>query len=119
MSKQLYMPPMKRVKSNYHELQVLRKASPKFRKAIISNYNKELLNAISEIALNVLHGNIELPVTSQQKLRKHKTALRAPADKRGQLGPSEVKRRVLNQRGGFLLPLLGAGLPTIASLLFK
>jgi hypothetical protein len=94
-------------------------ASPKLRYAIISNCNNELLNAISEIALNVLHGNIELPVTSRQKLRKHKTALLALADKRRQLRRSAVKRRVLNQREGFLLPLLGAVLPTIASLLFK
>jgi predicted nucleotidyltransferase len=71
---------MKRIKSNYHELQVLKKASPKLRKAIISNCNKELLNALSEIALNVLQGNIELPVTSPQKLRKHKTAQRALAE---------------------------------------
>jgi hypothetical protein len=73
---------MKRIKANYHELQVLRKASLKLRKAIISNSNKELLNGISQIALNVLQGNIELPVSSRQKLRKHKTALRALADKR-------------------------------------
>jgi site-specific DNA-adenine methylase len=119
MNRQLYMPPMKRIKSNYHELQVLRRASPELKKAIISNCNKELLNAISEIALNVLQGNIELPVLSRQKLRKHKTALRELADRRKQLRRSAVKRRVLNQRGGFLLPLLGAVLPTIASLLFK
>jgi hypothetical protein len=65
----------------------------------------------------VLQGNLELPVTSRQKLRKHKTALRALADKRKVLRRSAVKRRVLNQRGGFLLPLLGAVLPTIASII--
>jgi site-specific DNA-adenine methylase len=113
------MTQMKRINSNYHKLQVLRKANPKLRKAIISNCNKELLNAISEIALNVLQVNIELPATSRQKLRKHKTALRALADRRKLLRRSAVKRRVLNQRGGFILQLLGAVLPTIASLLFK
>jgi hypothetical protein len=74
MSRQLYAPDMKRIKSNYYELQVLKTASPKLRKAIIRNNNKELLNAISEIALNVFQGNTELPMVSRQKLRKQDSA---------------------------------------------
>jgi hypothetical protein len=61
----------------------------------------------------------ELPVVTRQKLRKRKAALRVLADRRGQLRRSSAKRRVLNQRAGFLLPILGALLPTITRLLFK
>ena len=40
---------MKRVKSNYHALHVLKTAEPKLRKALINNCNK---NCISECVLN-------------------------------------------------------------------
>ena len=51
---------MKRVKSDDHALHVLRTAGPKLPKVIISNYNKELVNSISECILNVSNGNVKL-----------------------------------------------------------
>ena len=51
---------MKRVKSNYHALHVLKTAEPKLRKALITNCNKELVNCISECLLNLLNGNLKL-----------------------------------------------------------
>jgi hypothetical protein len=106
---------MRRIRSNYHFFQVLGKAGPKLRKAIINSCDKELLNAISEIVLNVLNGTVNLSNCSKRKLRKPKTPLRL-VDKRV---TTSAKRRYIVQRGGFLLPLLGAVLPTIAILLFR
>ena len=40
---------MKRIKSKYHALQVLKTDGSKLRKAIISNCNRDLLNSISEL----------------------------------------------------------------------
>ena len=51
---------MKRVKWNYHTLQVQKTADSKLRKAIISKCNKKLVNCISECILNVLNGNIKM-----------------------------------------------------------
>jgi len=59
---------MKRDKSNYHALHVLRTAELKLRKAIISKCNKELANSISESTLNVLKGNIKLKGCNMRKL---------------------------------------------------
>ena len=73
---------MKRVKTNYHTLQVLKTADPKLRKAIISKCNKELDNCISEGVLKVLNGNIKLSGCVTRKLQKHKTALRKISDRR-------------------------------------
>jgi len=67
---------MKRVKSNYHALQVLRTAEPKLRKAILSNCNKELVNSINECIPNVLNGNVKLTGCYTRKLRKHKPHFR-------------------------------------------
>ena len=73
---------MKRVKSNYHALHVMKTAEHKKRKVIVSNCNKELVNSIRECILNVLNGNIKLSGCDTRKLRKHKAVLRKVADKR-------------------------------------
>jgi hypothetical protein len=105
---------MRRIPNNYPALQVLGHEGPKLRKAIISSCDKELLNAISEITLNVLSGTVKLSNFSKRKLRKHKTALRRLADKRV---TTTTNRRYIVQHGGFLIPLLSAVLPTVAILL--
>jgi len=106
---------MKLIKSNYHALQVLKTADPKLRKAILANCKSELVKTLSECSLNLLRGNVKLTPYQKRKLRKHRVHLRKLADKRVSLTSKEA----IVQRGGFLLPLLGAVLSTIASLIFK
>ena len=107
---------MRRTKANYNTLHVLKNARPKLRKAIISNCNKDLLHSISECVLNVLNCNIHSSDCAKRKLTIHKAYLRSLVD--GRL-PLASKKRVIIQRDGFLLPLLSAVLPTVASLLFR
>jgi hypothetical protein len=107
---------MKRVKSNYNVLHVLKNAKPKLRKAIISNCTPDLINCISECALNVLRGTIKLSTCMKRKLRKHRGQLRKVTDKSV---PLTSKRRLVVQKGGFLVPLLSAVLPLISTLLFR
>ena len=95
---------------------MLKTAQPKVRKAIVSNCNKEQVNSICECVLNVLNGKIKLSGCDKRKLQKHKAILSKVADKRV---PVSSKKKLIVQRGGFLLPLLSAVLPTIASLIFK
>jgi hypothetical protein len=102
-------------RSNYHILRVHKTACPKLRKAIISNCNKDLQNSISECILNVLKGNIKLSDCSKQT-SKHKSRLPSLVDNRL---PLSAKKRIIIQRGGFLLPLLTAVLTTLASLIFR
>jgi len=49
---------VKRVKSNYYALHVLKTPEPRLRKAIVSNCKKVIENGISECVLNVFNGNI-------------------------------------------------------------
>jgi hypothetical protein len=65
--------------------------------------------------MNVLRGNVTLTACQKKKLQKFKISLRAQADKRV---PLSSERRLINQRGGFIIPMLSAILPTIASLIF-
>ena len=103
------------MKTNYHTLHVLKTADPKLRKAIISNCNKELVNSISECVLNLLNGNIKSGCVTR-KLQKHRAALRKVSDMRV---PLSKKNKLIVQRGGFLLLLLSAVLPTLAGPIFR
>ena len=73
---------MKRIKSNFYTLHTLKGAKPKLRKGIISNCDKELIHTISECALNVLRGDVNLTDCQKKRLRKFKGLLRTIVDKR-------------------------------------
>ena len=105
---------MQRVKSSYHAPHVLNTAETRLRKVITSNCKRELVNSRSECGLNALNGNYKLTHCNARKLRKHKAALRKVADKRV---PFSRKKKLIVERGGFLLPLLSAVLSTITSLI--
>ena len=107
---------MKRVGSSYHALHLLKAAETRLRKALLTNCKKELANCISECVLNVPNGDMKLSSFSTRKLQKHKAALCKVADRHMSLSG---KKRLIVQRGVYLLPLLGAILPTIVSLIFR
>jgi len=107
---------MKRMRYNFHHLQVLKTAKPQLRRAIIKNCSSELVKSISECVLNVLRNNLQLTECQKKRFQKFKVPLRALASKRVSISS---KKRLLNQRGGFLVPLLSDILPTIASLIFR
>ena len=73
---------MRRIKSNIHKLHTLEDARPKLRKGIISNCDKDLVNFVSECALNLLHGNVKLSDCTRRKLRKYRRQLRKVVDRR-------------------------------------
>jgi len=102
---------MRTVIPNIHALHVHKTAEPKLRRAIILNCNKELVNTISEDILKVLNVNVKFSGCNTRKLRKYKTTLRKVADK---LVPLSTKKKLIVQRGGFLLPL-----PAIANRIFS
>ena len=104
------------MRSNYHVLHVLKKARPKLRKAIVSHCDGELVKSICECVLNVLNGNVRLTECAKRKLWKYKAVLRKFADKRV---PLSSKKRLIVQKGGFLLPLLTAVQPALASYIFR
>ena len=97
-------------------MHVLKNAKPKLRKALLSNCNKELINTISECVLNVLKGNLKLTDRQKRRLQKFSGQLRSVV---GRSVPLAVKKKLINQRGRFLVPLLPAILSTLASLIFR
>jgi len=76
----------------------------------------KIVDFISECALTVLNGNINLTDCDTRKLQKYKAALRNVYDRRVSLAS---KKKLIVQRRGFLLPLLSAILTTVACLIFR
>jgi len=106
---------MKRIRSNYHSLHVLKDARPKLQRAILANSDKALINGVGECALNVLQGNVKLSNCKKWTLRNFRRQLRSVADRHV---PLARKKKLIIQSGGFLVPLLSVVLPTIASLVY-
>lgn len=104
-----------RIKRNAVLLQALYHASPQKRKDILAHSSPDFLQALCEIALNLLKGNIPLSGSQYQKLKRQKKIIRLLADKKTSLNR---KRQVLKkQTGGFLFPLLSAAVPILGNLL--
>jgi hypothetical protein len=92
-----------RLERNIDGLCYLSKCTPKIRKAIINNANKDLIYTLCEIALNVLNGNIKLEKDLVQKLKPHKNCLRNLANRNSSI---KLKKSYINQKGGSWLALI-------------
>ena len=88
---------MKRIRLHYHNLHALKDAHPKLRRAIIANSDQEILQSISECALNVLKGNVKLSNCKKRKLQKFRRQLRTVVDKHV---PLSRKKKLILQSGG-------------------
>lgn len=93
-------------------MELLYKSKPSVRKVIVSKAGPDFINALCELALNILNGNVPLTTKQYKKLNKKKSVIRLVADKKVKVFK---KKKVLNQHGGFLVPLLAAALPFISS----
>lgn len=107
---------MKRLKEHRHMLHVLKDCNSNTRKQILKKSNKDLVQAICEVCLNVLHGNIKLSKKNKQFLHKHKKTIRELATSKHSIAK---KRKTLVQRGGFLPVLLGSVLSGVVAKLIE
>jgi hypothetical protein len=103
-----------KIKRNYNALQVLKKASPQLRKAILANSNHDLVLALCEIIANTLSGTVHLKPSEKTKLKRHTSALRKIVDNSVKV---KEKKQILVQKGGFLNILLPPALALLSSLL--
>ena len=108
-----------RVKRQAPVLRVLAQDHPHICQAVLRGADKDLLHCLSECALNVLKGNVNLTPSQKASLIKHKQKLRKIADKKVSL---KSKHKIV-QTGGFvsalLAPLLKPILIPLATRLVK
>lgn len=105
-----------RICRNLPLLKLLLKAKPLQRRIILQTASNDLILMLCEVALNVLNGSIPLTPKQYRVLKRNKSCIKLFADKRVNVSR---KKKVINQRGGFLLPLLSVALPFISSLISK
>ena len=103
-----------RIRRNRDRLKLLYKSPPALRKVILRTANDDFINSLCEIALNILQGKIPLTTSQHKRLQKQKKDIRLLANKSVVI--SKKKKRLINQTGGFLLPLLSVAIPLITSL---
>ena len=68
----------------------------KYKRIIIKNADKKLIQSICECVLNMLKGNLSIKESDKQKLKK----FRKPLHKLVQKSGLENKRKILIQQGG-------------------
>ena len=105
MGKQTKKTPL--IKKHATMIAALAKAPPKLRSLLIREAPNEIIHCVAECCQNVLKGNVHLSPLQKSRLHSKRQQLRNIASKAVTL---KEKRKILNQKGGFL-PLL---LPLIA-----
>ena len=101
------------LRKHCHLLRTLSKSKPALTRAIIEKGDKELIRAISEIALNTLKGNVKLNNTQSRKLKRYRKHLHLLANRRTSL----LNKKKALQKGGIVPALLAAVTPLIAGLI--
>lgn len=99
-----------KIKNQVDVLSYLCRCSHKARSGVIDNADKALIDCLSECALNILRGNVELTEGQKKKLKSYRRKLRALAIEK----VSVKHKKDILQRGGFLGALLA---PLAASVL--
>jgi len=94
-------------------LKDIHKHKGKKKKNLLIKASKDNIDSISEIASNVLKGNLKLNELNKVKLRKHADVIRVLAAKRT---PLKKRKEILIQRGGFLPLLIAPFLTAIGSI---
>ena len=106
----------KRIKTNQPFIHLLARSSAKRRKLLLKQATKEELSSLFEICLNILKGNIPLSTQAFKKLQRHKNLIRTLGNKRVSI---KHKKKIVNQKGGFIGSIAAIALPLLAGLLGK
>lgn len=101
---------MKLLKKHIDTVKLLSHGKPSICKGIIKYADTDLIKCLCEICHNVLKGNVPLTSIQKRKLQRYKQTIRGLSSYRK---TSQLKKKQLLQKGGFL----GALLPPIIGLL--
>lgn len=99
------------IKKHGSTVMAIMQSSPKIRKKLVKKASAPVIKCVSECCHNVLKGHVPLTEDQKKKLHSKRQQLRNLASKSVSI---HKKKRILNQKGGFLPLLLGPLLPTLA-----
>ena len=97
-------------------IQHLVKSGPKRKKALLNQATHEELQGLCETRFNIFKGNIPL---SHNNFRKFKINTKTNKVLANSKIPLRVKKRVVNQKGGFLGTVTSQAIPLLSRLLLE
>lgn len=100
-----------KVREHFEFLSYLKKISPRRQKQFIKQADRPILEALSEIALNLIKKNVSLTSAQIEKLRPYEEQIYQLSLRKHSIN----KKKKIVQKGGFLGALLGAVLPALIS----
>ncbi len=95
-------------------IEALAKSSPQRRKALLKHASSKELKGLFELCLNILRGNLPINRTVFQRLKRHRRIIEDLSNRRI---PLYKKRKIINQKGGFLGSLATFALPLLTHIL--
>ena len=105
-----------RIKANHAFLQLLARSTAERRRMLLKHATKDELMSLFEICLNILRGNLSIKGKDYEKLKRQRHLIRTLADKQVAI---KEKKKIVNQKGGFIGTLAAIAVPALAQLLLK
>jgi len=94
-------------------LKQINRLGDRAKRQLIKKCDREFFDCVSECAKNVIKGNVPLKPAQLRRLRRERSNLRVLSPKKTSL----KKKRLIQQKGGFLGALLPPVLSVLGSLL--
>ena len=94
----------------------LAKSKAKDRTKVLKKATNEQLKGLCEVCLNIVHGNIKLSKKRYAAFKRQKDLMHKLSNKKL---PLYAKRKVINQKGGFLGTLAAFSAPLLTQLAIK
>lgn len=113
MSKHLSVKQKQLLKKHQYLLKKLASATDKNRGTILKHAPSELFKVLSLVIDILSDQTLKLPKKHEKNIKKHRGFIQKTRD----LKQSAIKRRLKNQRGGFLPAILSAALPVVAGII--
>ena len=113
MPKHLSVNQAKLLNQHRYILKKLASVDVKTRQQILKNAPADLFKTLNLIFKMISSGQIQLTKKQEDKIKRHKGLIRRSSE----LKSTAIKRKLQNQRGGFLPAILSAALPIIGSII--
>ena len=113
MSKRLSVKQKQLLKKNQYLLKKLASSTDKDRNTILKNAPSELFQVLNLVIRILSDQTLKLPKKHEKNIKTHRRFIQNVGD----LKQNAIKRRLKNQRGGFLPAILAAALPLVAGII--
>ncbi|KAK2712811.1 hypothetical protein QYM36_011488 [Artemia franciscana] len=80
-------------------VEILAKAKPKLRRALLQNLDKDIVKAFSELCLNITNSNISMPLCQKKRCCQHCKIIRDLSVKKKNI--KQKSRKLVQQGSGF------------------